>query len=192
MYGFIPSAAMPIEMLRQIVPPPDRPSEVGSADEWEVVERALGLGLPSDYRDFVFTYGSGLFARFYRIYNPFAVSKYTAFYPSVERVCAAARELKREWPREIPYPIYPEQPGLLPWGNDENGNNYYWLTDGAPDSWLILSDEVRGEGFKEHKCTMTEFLTKILLGELPALAGDYPSEEDRVFEAWPVTPGIVE
>src|SRR5207249_2196357 len=119
------STPMPIEPLKKIVPPPPIPSEVGSLQQWQAVERQPGLALPFDYRDFVFTYGSGLFAQFYRIYNPFAASEYTALYPSVERVCGCERETKSDWPDRVPYPIYPDQPGLLPWGNDENGNDYY-------------------------------------------------------------------
>jgi hypothetical protein len=175
---------MPIEPLKKIVPPPAQPSEVGSLQQWQTVEHQLGLVLPADYRDFVFSYGSGLFAQFYRVYNPFASSEYTALHASVHRVCGAAREFKRDWPDRVPYPIYPDQPGLLPWGNDENGNDYYWFTEGAPDTWRVLSDEGRGEGFREYGCTMTEFLTKVLLGEFEALAGDYPRDENRVFEAW--------
>jgi hypothetical protein len=175
---------MPIELLKKIVPPPTRPSEVGSFQQWQAVEHELGLVLPTDYREFVVTYGSGLFAQFYRVYNPFAASKYTALATSVQRVCAAAREIKCEWPDQVPYPIYPEQPGLVPWGNDENGNDYYWLTEGASDTWRVLSDEVRGEGFRDYGCTMTEFLARVLLGEIEALAGDYPRDENRVFEVW--------
>jgi hypothetical protein len=175
---------MPIEPLKKIVKPPLHPSEVGSLHQWQDIERQLDLVLPSDYRDFVFTYGSGLFAQFYRVYNPFAASEYTALCPSIQRVCAAERETKHNWPDRVPYPIYPDRPGLLPWGNDENGNDYYWLTKGAPDTWLVLSDEVRGEGFRDYGCTMTEFLAGVLLGKFEALAGDYPRDENRVFEAW--------
>jgi hypothetical protein len=175
---------MSIESLKKIVLPPRRPSEVGSLGKWQAVESQLGVVLPSDYRDFVFAYGSGLFAQFYRVYNPFAASEFTALLPSVRRVCAAERETKRDWPDRVPYPIYPEQPGLLPWGNDENGNDYYWMTSGEPNTWPVLSDEVRGDGFREYSCTMTEFLTGILLGKFKALAGDYPRDENRVFEAW--------
>jgi len=175
---------MPIEPLKKLVPPPRNPSEVGSLQQWEAIERDLGLELPSDYRDFVFTYGSGRFAKFYGIYNPFAASQYAALLPSIQRVCAAERETKRDWPEIVPYPIYPDQPGLLPWGCDDNGNYYFWLTEGTSDFWPVLSDEVRGEGFREYHCTMTEFLIGILQGEFEALAGDYPRDEHRIFEAW--------
>lgn len=174
---------MAIEPLKKIVTPPQRASEVGTLEKWHEVERQLGVELPSDYRDFVFAYGSGLFARFYRVYNPFAASEWTALYSSVQRVCGWQRDTKRQWPKRVPYPIYPEQRGILPWGNDENGNDYFWVVDGPADTWSVVSDATRGEGFREYGCTMTEFLKKVLLGECKALASEYPTEEDRVFEA---------
>jgi hypothetical protein len=181
---FTVDSPMPIEPLKALVPPPAHPSEVGTLQQWQAVERQLGLVLPTDYREFIFSYGTGLFADFYRIYNPFAVSAYTAFIPSVLRTCAGAREIKGKFSDRVPFPLFPDRPGLLPWGNDENGNDYFWLTEGDPDTWKVLSDEVRGDGFQEYGCTMTEFLTGILLGKFDALAGDYPQEEDRVFKTW--------
>lgn len=175
---------MSIAAVTKLVPPPARPSEVGSIEQWRAVEEQLGLVLPSDYREFIFNYGSGLFANFFRIYNPFAKNKWTALYPSVVRVCGWQRELRQTWPKDVPYEIYPTPSGILPWGNDENGNNYFWIAKGSPDAWTVLSDEVRGEGFREYGYTITEYLTKVLLKECDALAGGYPTEKDRVFKAW--------
>ncbi|HEY2082197.1 MAG TPA: hypothetical protein VGI88_05385, partial [Verrucomicrobiae bacterium] len=120
---------MALDELKAIVRPPQRPSEVGDFAAWREIESKIGLILPSDYKGFVFTYGTGLFARFYRIYNPFSLSKFMALHPSIQRTCAGIGEIKRAWPAQVPYAIYPSVPGLLPWGNDENGNDYYWLTN---------------------------------------------------------------
>ena len=57
--------------------------------------------------------------------------------------------------------------------------------DLAGNTWRVLSDEVRGDGFREYGCTMTEFLTGILLGEFKALAGDYPRDETEFFRLGP-------
>jgi hypothetical protein len=175
---------MAIQELIQLVPPPVRPCEIGSIEEWRTIEGKLGLVLPKDYNDFIFSYGSGLFAQFYRIYNPFAKEEWTNLNTSIERVCGWIRETRRNCPDHVPYHIFPEKLGLLPWGNDENGNNYYWLTDGSPDSWGVISDEVRGEGLREYNCCMTDFLCGVLTGKIEALAGDYPRIENRVFQAW--------
>ena len=165
---------MSIHKLKSLVPPPTRLFEVGNIDQWQAVEQKLGLVLPADYRDFVFTYGTGLFAEFYRVYNPFAVDEWMNLSASIERDCGWVRETKRDSPSRVPYPIFPEPSGLLPWGNDENGNYYYWITSGSPDSWLVVSDELRGEGFREYGRCMTDFLCEVLTGKIEALAGDYP------------------
>jgi hypothetical protein len=175
---------MSFTALKSLVPPPTQPFEVGSFEQWQSFEKQLGLTLPSDYRDFVFAYGSGLFARFYRIYNPFSNSEWINLRSSVQRTCGWILETKRDWPDHVPYDIYPACPGLLPFGNDENGNNYYWLTKGSPDSWPVIQDEVRGDGFFRHDCSMTDFFCGVLNGKIEPLAGGYPNTEDCVFEAW--------
>jgi SMI1-KNR4 cell-wall len=45
-------------------------------DEWQTVERELGVRFPTDYRDFVLNYGSGQLARFYEVWNPFSGAAY--------------------------------------------------------------------------------------------------------------------
>jgi hypothetical protein len=173
-----------IRKIKELVPPPIRPFELGSLEQWQTVEQKLGLSLPSDYRDFVLTYGTRSFARFYTIYNPFSSSEWANLHICIERLCKIAREFKRDWPETVPYQIYPDRPGLLPWGGDDNGNYYYWVTDGPPDTWQVVSDEVRGEGFREYGRSMTDFLSEVLTGKIQALAGDYPRDEHRIFKPW--------
>jgi hypothetical protein len=178
---------MSLAQLKRLVPPPRQPREAGSLAEWPAVEQKLGIALPTDYRDFILTYGTGQFANFYNIYNPFSVSEWINLRACVERVCKAEREFKREWPDTVPYKIFPEQLGLLPWGGDDNGNYYFWLTDGPADSWMVVSNEERGEGFREYGRCMTDFLFEILTGKIDILAGDSLRDEDRVFTPWDVT-----
>jgi hypothetical protein len=173
---------MGIEALKVLVQPPKTPLETGGLQEWRAAEKRINLELPTDYRDFILAYGTGLFARFYGVYNPFSKNEYVNLELSLKRACDAQREIKAQFPNEVPYLIYPERPGLLPWGRDDNGNDYFWLTDGPPDSWKVVSCENRGEGFREYGRTMTEFLCEVLTRKIEALAGDYPTDEDRVFE----------
>jgi SUKH superfamily protein len=180
-------ARVSLLQLKQLITPPPRPLEAGSLAEWSAVEQKLGLSLPVEYRDFILTYGTGQFANFYLIYNPFSVSEWVNLHACVERVCKMEREFKREWPEMVPYKIFPDGPGLLPWGSDDNGNYYYWLTEGPADSWQVVSNESRGEGFREYGRCMTDFLCGILTGEIEALAGDYPESKDRMFKPIDVT-----
>src|SRR5262245_46610840 len=116
---------MSIADLRKLVSPPPRPFEVGTLAQWRKIEDQLGAELPRDYREFVFTYGSGLFAGLCRVYNPFAASEYIALVPQSKRVCDANRQSQQSNPKRFPYPYFPDPGGLLPWGNDENGNDYF-------------------------------------------------------------------
>jgi hypothetical protein len=173
---------MAIAPLKKLVPPPNQPLDVGSLHQWRLAERKLGLGLPSDYREFVFAYGSGLFARFYRVYNPFAADKSMSLLAAVKETCKWRRETRKEFPERVPYPIFPEAGGILPWGNDENGHDYYWFTRGPPDDWIVLSDDVRGNGLAEHKKSMTEYLLGVLRGDIAPLCRDTFTRRDFVFK----------
>ncbi len=173
---------MNILELKSLVTPPKEPLEIGTLEEWHRVEQELGLALPADYREFVFAYGSGLFAQFYRVYNPFSADKYISLDTQVQKTCEWRRRTKAEFPEDVPYPIYPESGGILPWGNDENGHDYYWLTQGSPDQWTVLADDVRGTGFSHHDCSMTGYLLGVLSKRVKPLVGDYPRKENFVFE----------
>jgi hypothetical protein len=134
---------MSIKQLKQLVAPPRSPTEVGTAEEWAAAERSLGVRLPHDYRGFVFAYGSGLFARLYIVYNPFATSRYIRLQERVRVVCEIERGTKRSFGAKfVPYPIFPEPGGILPWGRDENGNDYYWRTGGPPSRWKVVQNNV--------------------------------------------------
>jgi hypothetical protein len=173
-----------IAELKKQVPPPSKPFEVGSLARWRKIESQLGLKLPRDYREFVFAYGSGLFAGFYRVYNPFAASEYTGLLSSSKRICDMNRESQPGNPERFPYKYYPEPEGLLPWGNDENGNDYFWLTKGPPTNWVVVQDENRGNGIRVQPYSMTGFLVAILQRKVRALAGSYPRKEHSIFKPW--------
>lgn len=175
---------MSIAALNKLVPPPTKPFEVGTLAEWTKLELKLGTILPRDYREFVFAYGSGLFAGFYRIYNPFAASQHTGLLSSVQRICDQDRQSQKSFRERFPYPYFPEPGGLLPWGNDENGNDYFWITEGLPANWHVAQNENRGRGFKIQPFSMTEFLVAVLQRKVESLAEGYPCIEDMVFESW--------
>jgi hypothetical protein len=171
---------MTVADLTALIPPPVTAKQVGTLVEWQAVERELGIILPSDFRDFVLTYGTGQLGNFYSVWNPFAGPE---FIEHVLRICGFERKSKQEFPQYFPYPIYPECPGFLPWGSDDNGNYYGWLTGGPADRWPVLSNAIRGEGYRLHDLAMTEYLAGVFRGEISPLASGYPRLEDFVFVA---------
>jgi hypothetical protein len=172
---------MAVSELIKIIPPPSVPRQVGASAEWQAVEDALGVRFPSDYREFVFTYGTGQIGGGYSVWNPFEGNKYVEH---VRLICGYERDFRERFPHYSPYRIYPDCPGFLPWGGDDNGNYYGWLTDGPPDRWPVLSHEIRGEGFRLHRCTMTGYFVAVFRDQIVSLAGyEYAdSKEALVFE----------
>jgi hypothetical protein len=170
---------MAIDDVVRLIPPPPRPSGVGTPDEWRAVERELGLTFPADYRDFVSAYGTGMFATEYEVYNPFGGAEYL---DHVRYLCRIEADFRRQLPARVPYPAWPEPGGVFPWGADQNGNYYLWLTAGPPDRWPVLTNEVRGHGYREHHCTMTEYVSGVLAGRIrPLIGGDFPGPDNFVF-----------
>jgi len=175
---------MSLAMLKKLVPPPPHPFEVGTLAQWRKMEAKLGKRLPRDYRDFVFTYGSGLFAGFYIICNPFAKSQYTCLPSRVEMVCKHNRESRISIPERYPFPYHPEPGGLIPWGYDENGNDYFWLPEGPPTKWTVVQDENRGSGIRRQPYSLTGFLAAVLTRKVRALASGYPRKGCFRFDPW--------
>ena len=140
-----------------------------------------GGQLPTDYHEFVDAYGSGLFANFYRVNNPFSADEYLALVPASNSWAQMLREEKENDEDAVPFPIFPEAGGVLHWANDENGNTYYWQTVGLPDKWTVVQRQERGTGFKEHKYSMSGFLTGVLTKKIKALASGYPNKDSLMF-----------
>jgi len=153
---------MSIETLQRIVAPPETPLEVPSVPHWNEVERAIGAGLPRDFRACVERYGTGSFDRFLWVLNPFSSNPHLRLFDRIERNLDALRMLKKDDPGEIPYALFPEQEGLLPWGITDNGDGLYWHTAGDPDQWSVVVNAARDPECEEFPLGMTDFLAQIL------------------------------
>lgn len=64
---------------------------------------------------------------------------------------------------EFPYPIYPEDGRLLPWGYGPRGELFFWLTGGdVPDRWpVIWADTYFYDRFR-YDTSMSEFLLSLV------------------------------
>jgi hypothetical protein len=169
---------MAIKDLTSVVPPPVNPIETGDKKVWKAVGKSLGIALPEDYHQFATTYGSGSFADVGRVriipYNPFS----PAYQGQVEMHRTMLEALKAgEGEEYVPFGVFPESPGLLAWGTDDNGNELYWLTSGKPSSWKVIvrSPENAFEQFDER---MTAFLAKLFKREIASLNWPEPFFSD--------------
>jgi hypothetical protein len=120
--------------LAELAPPPERP--VAAEGDFSSAVADLGSPLPADFRSLVCRYGYGTFGDHVHLWSPF-------FAPCtmMERSRAtleADRMLARMHPKAVPFALFPEAAGALPWADTDNGDVAYWLTDrGAPDRWLV-------------------------------------------------------
>jgi hypothetical protein len=153
---------MSIERLPQLLPPPTNPTGSGNHGDWEAVEAGL-TPLPRDYKEFVDTYGLGRIDGFVLIYSPFAQSPSANLLARGRQDLAALTELRNKYGKsEVPYALFPEQGGLLPFGTDDNGDGLYWLTEGDPDEWAVVVNEGRAPEYERFDMPMTGFLALIL------------------------------
>jgi hypothetical protein len=173
---------MALEELLATIPAPEHASEVEKIADWAAIEEEVGAKLPADYKDCVREYGSGVLADFIRIFNPFSASEYTNLVASVNRIGQICRQLKESEGSRFPFDIFPTSPGLLPWGTDDNGNWYFWLTEGAPNDWPVVVGAGRNPRWQRFDCSMTTFLTKALKREIVCKLwpSDFPDVNDPV------------
>ncbi len=165
-------------LLTNLITPPKFPDQIGNQSDWLRTEKKLGLTLPSDFREFVDSYGSGSLGGFFWIWNPYLDN----FIEYVNEICEIDRRLQEQFPEHYPEHIYPERPGFLPCASDDNGNYYGWLTSYEPDDWTFMSHEPRGRGFKHHNVTFVEYFFGVFSKEIESLATGFPKDSDLRFE----------
>jgi hypothetical protein len=151
---------MSVDSLAAVAPPPASPLGIGPLELWEQLQARLGLPLPADWLDYGRRYGSGGFAGGLTVCNPLhpAAAEWVEY------------ELGFDFGADFPHPMHPAVPGFLPWGEDDNGHHYGWLTVGPPDGWPVVFVPHGYEAEAErHPGPMTAFLARMFRGELPAV-----------------------
>jgi hypothetical protein len=151
---------MTIENLVRVVAPPSDPFEAFRGP-WEPIEAALGTVLPRDYKDFVRLYGEGSFVEIIGVLLPRCWSPYVRLVPQVQAICDTFKD-----DEDLPYPMWPEPGGLLPFGTTDFGDFLFWATRGPPDDWRVV---VWGRGlgqFEAYDCDLTGFLAAVALGKI--------------------------
>jgi hypothetical protein len=152
---------MSVAELMEVVPPPARPRDSGDSPAWNGAEAKIGTPLPSDFRDFEFRYGTGVFNDPGRLCiftrNPLAPD----FESQFRSDCNWLREMKEcAELDEFPYEVFPRLPGLILWGDDDNGCMFFWLTEGHPDKWPVQVTPPHGYFWERFELPMTSFLAQ--------------------------------
>lgn len=151
---------MSIESLSRVLPPPAVPTE--TFGRWDEVENTLGTELPSDYKDFIRSYGSGTIGQFLSIFNPFSRHRGLNLLEQSKQQLEALRTLHVDFGEPNPYPLHPTPGGLLPVAITDNGDVVHWLTNNEPSEWSIVVNEARSPDYENFEYDLTTFLERLL------------------------------
>jgi hypothetical protein len=157
---------MALNSLRQVVEPPGEPVEGGHRIKWGEIEAELGLQLPNDYKEYIREFGTGSIGGFLWIFNPVSENDNLNLLKQTTAQLPGLRSLRDRDPEYIPYALYPEEAGLLPWGLTDNGDLMLWRMAGPSDEWSVVIKESRGPDIEEFPCGMTEFLRGLVTGDI--------------------------
>ena len=176
-----------LEQFIRSIPAPENPRETGTPKAWEKIEKHLGLVLPSDYKALINAYGTGCFADFIIVYNPFAQNEYHNLFFALDVLHQAARPSRisrgSAWTAVSPFELYPAKQGLLPWGCTSNfGDFFFWQVNNAPDTWETIFYNLRNGEYEVWKVPLTEFLYRLFTRGIESvlLPADFPPAKSRI------------
>jgi hypothetical protein len=150
--------------LPVVLPPPANPVDAPAFHDWGNITERFGLVLPSDYTAFVQAYGSGIVSDFLTVFNPFSANSNINVDAMFSRL-SSLRELRMLDPEELPYPLFFEPGGLLPWGESVDGDIYCWITDNEISTFWRVVVCLRSGGSELCESNMTTFLLDGLRGQ---------------------------
>lgn len=169
---------MSLEFLTKLLPPPANPKSHGSDAQWSKFEQELGTSVPSDYREFIGSYGTGAINDFLWILNPFEENENINFIAASRYLMDAYSTLKEEYPEYYKHSVYPKRGGILPWGFTIDSDSVFWVTNDQANKWKVGVHDKMSYKFVTYDCNMSNFLSKIIDGQIscPIFPGDFPGD----------------
>ena len=166
--------------------------------DWVSLERSMGVVLPEDYKAILSKYSS---ARF----GPILLITPRLGTPGASDPLAATiewreifEEINEDEPGGLPRPcrrsgepldgrtsdfrFFPGTPGLLAWGRDEMGGEYYWYVEGPPHTWAVVAHAAKEDWWDEHPMTMSEYLYSIVTKRLDCEIAPRGFENREIFQ----------
>lgn len=178
---------MTLQNLLKVLPTPTNPIEIVDDSQWKTYELVTGITLPDDYKAYLSVFGTGIIGYVITPYNPFCTRPLWKVRYSCRKwmqEATAIVQFKQQFGAEtFPYMLYPETDGVLPWGSTDNGDRLYWLTTGSPNEWSVVINEVRSSIFEHFACSMTDFLYKLIVGDIQSEIIPHDClDQDSLFE----------
>jgi hypothetical protein len=127
----------------------DRIAEVtgwyGLPDEtgWADVEAQIGVRLPSDFKELSRRFGNGSYYGRLDLFHQKSDKPWVGMVDGLRAMQMFTAEGEGQAAMYAPNTIFGvgEDPGLLQWGSDSEGGEYYWLADSSvdPDRWPLIA-----------------------------------------------------
>lgn len=136
--------------------------------DWEDVENRLNVTFPNDYKEFINSFGDGMFKDFLWILSPFSPEQANNQFYRNDEIRSAYNISKNSvtdmFADIFEYDFYEKGQGLFPWGITIDGDELYWnFHDDKIDIVILADNHCRKTIFKS---TMTEFLVDFLENKL--------------------------
>lgn len=149
---------------------------------WDTVEERLGHALPSDYKDLVSTFGTGVFERAVGVISPADSEASLVFFrEEMNRVLEIARNNE-----PLPHRLFPDRGGLVPWGEVGDGCTLFWRTDkGDPDQWTVIYCDAEFSEWEEFDGSASEFVFELISGRIESELIEYDPSDDPEFDPHP-------
>ena len=130
--------------------------------KWPLIED--NLSFPSDYVDFINTYGSGRIAEFIVIFNPFSQNEDVNFFEQYKFILEDLNYLNESDSDYYKYQLYPKDNGLIPVGVTDNGDYIFWVVNskGNSDLWGTAIIPSRSPEVEYSDNGLTTFLESLL------------------------------
>ncbi|MEV7555756.1 SMI1/KNR4 family protein [Amycolatopsis sp. NPDC089917] len=130
--------------------------------DWEAVERELGTPLPSDYKELLTRFPSGAFRGSIEVDNPGqSAGELASTKQNNEQLLEIFADEDTGYLTGVSYRLFPEPGGLYPWGRNDAGGTFWWITDAAdPDTWRIAYND--RDHWHEHPGPMSAVVHEIL------------------------------
>ncbi|MEP7229796.1 MAG: SMI1/KNR4 family protein [Ginsengibacter sp.] len=134
---------------------------------WTEFENEIKIKLPDDYKNFINLYGTGRLAELIWVLNPFAAKERFNLISFLNNKKNAYNYLEKEYELKIPFSLFSNGEGILPFAFTDNGDTIYWNIKSLKikESTIVLIDS-RDSLFEEYSYEFAEFLFKILNGLL--------------------------
>jgi hypothetical protein len=146
--------------------------------DWDVVRAALGIEFPADYLEYAGRYWGVSFDDFLTILAP-KPGLESGYVESTSEIVEMIAGLAEDGMTED-YRFHPAENGLFPWGTSNQGDYFFWRTDGPdPDRWPAVVFTANGDWW-EHPGGMLALVVGLIDGSvehhgLPSRPGPNPT-----------------